>query len=245
MTTYKNSLTKWSASISALALLIVLFASCRRDYLNPNNNNNNNNTPAALVTFFQASPDQPTLDFDLDANKVNAIGINFGDNIDYFRAFTGSRVANFYATGTSTKIFSSTVTLNANTYYTLILANKTTSPEVLLLTDTLTQPAAGNANIRFINLSPDAGNVDLVLQGSVTLVANKAYKGVSPFTGTAARTNVTLEVHKAGTSTVLASIPNVFLNSGSDYTIYLQGLATPTGTTDKLAVGVVRNAFFY
>ena len=244
MTTYKNSLTKWSASISAAALLILLFSSCKKDYYD-NNYNNTNSTPAALVTFLQASPNQPTLDFDLDANKVNAIGVNFGDNIDYFRAFTGPRVANFYATGTTTKITSSNITLNANTYYTVILANKPASPEVLLLTDTLTQPTAGNANIRFINLSPDAGNVDLVLQGSVTLVANKAYKGISSFASTAARTNITLEVHKAGTSTILASIPNVYLYSGSVYTIYLQGLATPVGTTDKLAVGVIRNAYYY
>jgi hypothetical protein len=190
MTNNPNSLTKWLASFTALALLILLFASCRKDRYDQNYNNNNT-TPAALVTFLQASPNQPTLDFDLDAYKVNAIGINFGDNIDYFRAYTGSRVANFYATGTTTKITSSNINLNANAYYTVILANKTTSPEVLLLADTLTQPAAGNANIRFINLSPDAGNVDLVLQGSVTLVANKAYKGLSSFASTAARTNVT------------------------------------------------------
>jgi hypothetical protein len=244
MKTNKNSLRKWLINLGVLGVLVILFASCRRDYLNPNNNINNN-TPVAAVSFLQASPDQPTLDFALDANQVNNFGINFGDHIDYFRAFPGARVANFYATGTTTKVFSGTVTLTANTYYSLILANKTTSPEVILLTDTLNRPASGMANIRFINLSPDAGAVDLVLQGSVTLVANKAYKGISSFAPTAGRTNITLEVHKAGTSTILASIPNINLNSGSDYTIWLQGLATPTGTTDGLKVGVFRNAFFF
>jgi hypothetical protein len=208
------------------------------------NNSAYYNPPAALVTFIQASPDEPNLDFYLDNDRVNSDVLRFGNNINYFRAYAGKRTANFYNTGSMTKVFSDTATLLPNYVYSLFLANKASSPELFRLTDTISKPATGNASIRFVNLSPDAPAVDLVVEGGAVLVPNRSYKGYSSFLPIAGETTYTFEVHQAGTATVLATLPSVKLNNGFVYTIWLQGLATPTNSGDGLGANIMINAYY-
>ena len=55
---------------------------------------------------------------------------------------------------------------------------------------------------------------------------------------------VSFEVHQAGTSTVLATLAGIKLNSGFEYTIWLQGLATPTNSHDGLSANILTNAYY-
>ena len=230
-----NLLTK----ISAAGLLCLLIGSCMKE-----NTNTNYTPPTALLSFIQASPDEPPLDFFLNSNKVNNNSIYFGNNIDYVSAYAGTRTANFYTAGTANILFSGTISLNPNTAYSLFLANKTTSPEIVLLTDTINAPAAGNAGLRFINLSPDAPAVDLAIQGGAVLAANKPYKGYTSFMPVQGKTSYTFVVRQAGTTTVLATLPNVTLSDSFVYTIWFGGLVASTNNNDKLSVNIVSNAFF-
>ncbi|HEY2583755.1 MAG TPA: DUF4397 domain-containing protein [Mucilaginibacter sp.] len=239
MKTPKNASKIGLASFGAACLLSLLLSSCLKT------NNNNYYPPVALVAFVQASPDEPQLDFYLDVDKVNIYPINYGDHFDYFRAYTGSRVANFYDHTSMNKIFSATIQLNQNTNYSLFLANKSTQPELVMLTDTINQPAAGNASIRFVNLSPDAPAVDLSVTSGSALVSNKSYKGYSTFIPIKGNATYNFQVLQTGTNTVLATLPNIFLNSGSVYTVWFHGLAASTGTTDQLAANIYTNAYFY
>jgi len=101
--------------------------------------------PVALVSFTQASPDQPAINFYLNANRVNGYPLSYGGNLDYFQAFAGKRTANFYNAGTSNTILSDTVTFNQNAIYSLFLAGNAAQPELVVLKDTLSRPAAGKA----------------------------------------------------------------------------------------------------
>lgn len=239
MKTSKNTSKRLVEKIVAVCLLSVFLSSCLKT------NNNNYYPPEALVTFIQASPDETQLDFYLDNNKINLDPINYGDHFDYFRAYAGTRTANFYSNGSMNKIFSSTIQLNQNTNYSLFLANKATQPEIVLLTDTIAQPASGNASIRFVNLSPDAPAVDLAVQGGSTLASNKSYKGYSSFIPVQANKNYVFQVRQAGSGTILATLSNVNINSGSVYTIWFHGLSAATTVTDQLGASIYTNAYFY
>ena len=225
--------------IALVCLMPVALSSCSK-----NSDNYNYSPPAALVTIVQASPDEPVLDVYLDNNKVSAGALGYGNTIDYFRAYARLRQVNFYVTGTMTKVFSDTVTISPDKFYSLFLANKASSPELVKLVDTLNQPAAGKASIRFVNLSPDAQAVDLVIKNGATVVSNKTYKGHSSFVPITGGTTYTLEVHRAGTATVLATLPTTTLRTGFIYTVWLQGLATPTNSGDGLTAQIMTNAFY-
>jgi hypothetical protein len=239
MKIYINIRKRLLLGAGAVCLISIALSSCVKlnhsEYYTP---------PSAFVTVIQASPDEPNFDFYLDNNKVNVNILGYGDNIDYFGAYARQRNAHFYITGTMTPGFSDTVTFLPNYIYSLFLANKASSPELVKLVDTLNRPTAGNASIRFVNLSPDAPAVDLVVKNGATVVSNKGYKKHSSFVPVAGGTTYTFEVHQAGTGTVLATLPTTTLTQGFVYTIWLQGLATPTNGSDGLSAKIMTNAQF-
>lgn len=238
MKTLKNNSKRWFASVGAIGLLLLSLSSCLKDH------NTNYNPPTALMTFIQASPDEPPIDFYLDNNMVNYAPVGYGDYIDYFRAITGTRIAGFHNHFSQAKILSDTIKLTANTDYSLFLINKASTPQALLLTDTLKKPASGYAGIRFVNLSPDAPGVDLAIKGGSVLVSNKSFKGYSSFLPLASGSSYTFQVLRSGTSTVLATSPVIKPDGGFVYTMYLQGLVTPTSSGDTLKVKTMVNASF-
>jgi len=237
MKNLKNTSKRWLAGICGMGLLSLFLSSCLKE-----NNNSYYNPPVAYLSVTNTSPGEPPMNFFLNNNQVNAYPLTFGRDIDYFKAFTGTRTANFDNAATMGQILSDTVNLVQNQIYSLFLVNTSAHPQILLLTDSLTQPAAGKASIRFVNLGPDAGAVDLGVQGGGTWVTNKSFKGHSGFISVNGDTNVTFEVRKTGTSTVLATLPNIMLSSGGVYTIWLQGLTNTTVTGENLGVGIETNA---
>jgi hypothetical protein len=224
------------AGVGFVSLLSITLFSCLKD------NNSYVTAPTALLMVVQGSPDAPAEDLYLNNNRVTTQAFNYGDRVGYFNAYIGSRKIILNNYGTQTLIASDTATLNVNVAYSMFLANTYTKPDFVLLKDTITQPASGKAAIRFVDVSPDAGAVDLIANSSV-LVSNKSYKGSSSFVPVAGDANYTFEVHKAGTATVLASLGSTAIKSGGVYTIWLHGL-TAGSTTTKLSVDVIANAFY-
>jgi len=226
------------AGITFAAVLCLLqFSSCLKD------NNNYVPPPAtALFMVIQGSPDAPAEALFLDNNRVNNPPFNYGDNIGYFNAYTGERnvILNDYNSGT--RIASDTMRLNSNVAYSLFLANTYTKPDFVLLTDSIAQPASGKATIRLVNISPDAGTVDLKAN-TTTIVTGKAYKGSSAFITVAGGTTYNFSILKTGTSTVLATLNSATINAGSVYTIWVHGLANGTGNT-AIKADIINNAYY-
>jgi hypothetical protein len=175
MKNFRNFSKNWYGRAGLCSLFTLLLSSCLK------NDNNYYYPPVALVNFIQASPGEPLLDFYLDNDQVNPYPINYNTGTGYFRAYAGTRAANFYNTGTTTKVFSGNIQLVQNTTYSLFLANKPSTPELVLLIDTLNQPSGQNAAVRFINLSPDAPAVTLAIQGGKTFTGVEPYKGFTTF----------------------------------------------------------------
>jgi hypothetical protein len=233
-----NSIVKRKLILPAcIVCMALLFSSCLK------NSVSNYAPPVSLVSFFQASPDETSLDIYFNSNKVNLSPIAYGTGLDYFRAYSGVRTINFYTSGVMNQVFSDTATLKPNLVYSLFLTNKPNQPELVLLNDTINQPQPNTASVRFVNLSPDAPNADLVLNNVVT-VTNKAYKGFSSFLPVTGNTAYNIQVKQAGTSTVLATLSNVTLNTNRVYTIIFSGLVSGTTTADQPVIYYVTNAYY-
>jgi len=224
------------AVIGVMAMFCLLQFSCLKD------DNHYVATPTALLLVTQASPDAPAEQLALDNNRVNQGPFNYNDYIGYFNAYTGKRNAILYNYSTLTKIASDTITLHQNTAYSLFLSNSYTNPDYTLITDSLAQPASGMGTVRLVNVSPDAGSVDLVANGT-TLVSNKAYRAASVFKPVTGNQTYNFSVVQSGTSTVLAKLDTITIRAGSVYTIWLHGKAAGTGTA-KLSADIMKNAFY-
>ena len=233
-----KNLKRSIAGLSAVCLLSLLLSSCLKSspsYYNP---------PIALVSFFQASPDEPALDLYFNNNRVNWNPISYGSGLDYFNAFAGQRTVYFYVQNTMNKLYSDTLTLKPNDVYSLFLVNTPSTPAMVVLNDTINRPASNTASIRFVDLSPDAPAVDLALNDTLK-VSNKTYKGFSSFIPVAGNKTYSFQVLQKGTTTVLASLSNVTLTDGYVYTIMLTGFSAGTTSADKLNVYYTTNAQFF
>lgn len=238
MKNYKQTLNRGVGIIGMIFLLTLTLASCSKK-----NDDVVNTGPSALFSVINLSPGSPALDFYLDQNKTNGTGFGFADGYSYLQTTTGKHAAIFYQAGTSTKVKTDTVTLVANKAYTLFLTGLPSAPQTVFLRDTLTQPASGKAGIRFANFSPDAPAVDFAIAGGAVLATNKSFKDYSTFIPVDGNAKITLEIRKAGTTTVLASLSNITPQTGYLYTIWLQGLSTTTDQT-KVSANYVLNAYF-
>ena len=135
------------------------------------------------------------------------------------------------------------VTVLADKYYSLFLTGTDTNMQPLLLTDDLTFPAEGKCKIRFLNLSPDAGAIDIVnrITGE-KVVENLAFRGVKDFEEIPAAT-LELEIREAGTTNVLSQESGAFKGfycyADNIYTFWVRGyrltnaLVTPPNNIDK------------
>jgi len=238
MKIYRKRSGSFLACVCVLGVLTLLWCSCAKTPIEINTS-----PPATSIKFIQASPDEPPVDLLLNSVRFGSSSFTYGQNSGYVNINTGIDAASFNNDINGKAILADTLNFKASAIYSLFLANKPSQPEVVLLTDTLNPPAAGNSSIRFINLSPDAPAVDLVIKGGAVLVANRSYKGYSSFAPIQGGV-YTLEVHQAGKATVLASTYAFKLQTGSIYTVWFHGLVANTSTADQLAVDVIDNGSF-
>lgn len=226
-------------STSAILALTLLLCSCSKSIIDVN--------PAPLptaVSFIQASPDEPPVDFYLGNSRFAASSFNYAQYTGYVAINSGNYQISFLSDIDGKIILSDSLNFKAENNYSLFLANKPSQAEVVLLTDTLNKPTAGNATVRFINLSPDAPAVDLVEKGGSVIAANRAYKGYSSFLPVTGNLVYTFEVHRAGTSTVLATLNNITLQANYVYTVWFHGLAASSSSADQLSVDILTNGNF-
>jgi Domain of unknown function (DUF4397) len=240
MKNVQQNLKRWPGLLGMMCLLALMLSACTKTV------NNTPQQPVAVLGVIDASPDAPALAFFLNINQVNALPLSNGNYINYFNTYAGKIQATFFQSGTSTIIARDTINLVANKAYTLFLANTIAKPDLILLSDSVTRPASSTASIRLVNVSPDAGAVDLVIKGGATLASNINYKGASVFAPIAVVSSTdTLQIRQAGTSTVLSTVPAAKFQIGAVYTVWLYGLANTSVDNEKLTSNIMVNAYFY
>ncbi len=199
--------------------------------------------PQARLRFLQASPDATALDVWVDGSVVLS-NVSFKDATPYLTLTPGSHAVKVVPAGASTpEYITATVALSDSTDYTFVAAGSLASIQSVLLVDQNRPLPIGQPRMRFGNLSPDAGAVDLALQGGqvITGFANLTFKGIANYTTTLPGGTYTLEVRTAGTSTVLLTVPGVTFRNDSVYSLFLMGtagnlqLATNLDDTDDKA----------
>jgi len=193
----------------------------------------------AKVMVIHASPDAPGVDVLVDDGIV-ATNLTFPNNTGYLDLLATMHNVKVNVTGTDTTVIDQDFNLAKDTFYSVFAANEVSLIEPLAFVDTLTDPAAGNARVRFVHLSPDAPAVDVAVTGGAVIFANVSFKGSVDFTPIAAGT-YDLEVRQAGTPTVVLPLPGVVLGNQKIYTIFANGFVTPAPGEPSLGAEIIVN----
>ena len=211
-------------------LAVIAFASCKKDDVE---------TPkVSALSFVNATVGSPALNVFVGQSQVSNGLFTFGKDLSYSNAYSGEREVSFFQ-GTE-KNASGKFNLKDGKFYSLFLAGKWPQTELVLLQDSLTNPATGKAHIRFVNMGKDAGVLNLGLTNGSTLISQKAYKVGSDFIAINGNTayNFVIRNHTALTDTV--KIPAVTLEAGRSYTIWAKGLKAEVGN-DALGIAIIKN----
>jgi len=216
----------------------------------------------------------------IDNNLLYSTALIPNKTTGYFLVDPGSRVLKADSTqiGTNVTFPSATVsTVNlqaeAGKFYSVFFTGKVQSPETVITTDDLTRPAAGKTHVRVINLSPDAGAIDVAGKFTTAsgtapvLFSNIAYKNATAFTALdggfyrlevrAAGSPVALGTYTQDNQIVPLFIPgsssrtdfSMNLEAGKVYTLVIRGYLDPSIATvgqiaNPLSVGALINVYF-
>lgn len=196
----------------------------------------------ARLRVLHASPDAPAVDIYVDGAEV-VPDLAYPDITGYLELAGGSYLVEVFpasADGSGAPVISATVTLAANTDYTVAAIGQLAAIEPLVLVDDNSAPAAGNAHLRFVHASPNAPAVDIAVTGGDVVVPNAAFKDAAPYLPLPMG-NYDLEVRAAGTMTVALPLPGITLEAGKVYTAFAVGLL---GETPELTAKLVVDATF-
>jgi Domain of unknown function (DUF4397) len=248
----KNSL-KYIVS-AALSLIVMMFvAACGKDDVA--------SPTSGRVRFFHAVSDAPTAGVDLivDGTIVNLrnwltagtpladssfkYGAGFPGTTDssYFYLTEGAHNIKVNALGTATTVASLDTTIAAGKNYTAFAIDSLAKVSFLVVEDKLPVAKTGKAWVRVAHLSPNAGNVDVMLKyvktvtgvlttlDSAAVGSGVAYKTVSDFIEVKAPDSLTVEFRGAGTTKSAVTFPKSALVAGRCYTILARGIVGKSG----------------
>jgi hypothetical protein len=195
--------------------------------------------PVSYVSLYQASPNSPDLKIVLD-QKTIANSFEYTDHTGYLRFFTGDRKLEFGPASADNIVLDTTMKFEENRAYSIFVVDTYQKADILVLDDNTDVPAEGKAKLRFLNLSPDAPEIELA-EANVekALFEDQAFKETSEFIEVDAK-SYDLVVKAADGDKVLLSLPNTVLLKGWSYTVIVRGFKeVPGGSTSVLSAELI------
>ncbi|WP_432661918.1 DUF4397 domain-containing protein [Wukongibacter baidiensis] len=182
------------------------------------------NTPAdSYIRVLNASPNTPSVDIYANGNLIIK-DLGYKEFSKYLPVAAGNYNIKIYPTGQREKpILDSDIYIPQGTAFNVTMIGEAPNVSLYPIPEPTTAQDFGRPCIRFVNLSPNAQNVDVTLSDGRKIFTNVGYKNFTDYacmpTGT-----YTFQVRPAGSDEVLVTIPNVTLMTNNYYTIYGVGL---------------------
>ncbi len=120
------------------------------------------------------------------------------------------------------------LTVEANNYYSLYAVGTSQNVDTFFMKDNIDFPTVGKTKILFLNLSADAGSIDIINSTTGKVLAdNISYKQRRTYIEVVPGNTYSMQINVAGTSTVLrAAKTGMVISPNSVYTIWASGFRT-------------------
>lgn len=177
-----------------------------------------------------------TLNYYLNGSRVNTTSslYPFGYT-GYLDVNYADQKYQFKHLGNTDVLFNLVLALDTNKVYSLFVAGRAEEHTFTTL-DTLISDTNGKAKIRFVNASPDAGNLDVLID---SLKLNmRPYKSATVFVPIGVGIKH-VQIFQSGSTTAISDSTRTFV-TGRVYTLFSRGSITGTGG-QKFGTGLVVN----
>jgi len=181
----------------------------------------------ANLRVLHAAPTEPQVNILVDGTTVNS-NLAYSANTGYISVSAGSRHLQVEAVNSSTPIVDTTVNL-ASTTNTTVVVTGTSTITPIILTDDITAPTSGTAEIRMVNAAPSMGAADVyvvptgtsivgvnALVSGLTFQTASAYQSLTITAGTSA--NFDVYFTEPGTKLAELATSGISITSGATLT---------------------------
>lgn len=194
---------------------------------------------AAYGLIANASPDSGDLYFFAEDTPINTAGLTYTNNSPYLNFKVAERTISV-KNATGTVLATKKVTPTLGMYFSVFAVNTFANLELVAYQDPLVYPAANNARVRFINLSPDAAPIDIKSTAG-TYATALPFKSATDYVEVPAGTYAFTFTNNS-TQAPIYTNPGIQFVQGQIYTVYTKGYVTPpTGSNLTFATQVLRN----
>lgn len=177
----------------------------------------------AYIRVFHASPGSPEVDIYANGKKV-ANRLAYGQFTDYISVSAGMYIIEAFPVGLKdTPILSVRLPIKDNKVYTLAVIGILPNIGVLPIEDEYQNLYPNRANIRFINLSPNAPALNLALRSGRNLFTDINYTEASDYIQIPSG-NYNFVVKPTAVNTIVVYMPNVRLLPKRNLTFYVLGM---------------------
>ncbi|MFT4860238.1 MAG: hypothetical protein ACI9UV_003195 [Algoriphagus sp.] len=116
---------------------------------------------AGYISIYDGAPGNAGVIVYADQNQVNNFPIKYAEVLAYQNFYPGERLFKFSESNSLTSLLEKEYELKVDSVYSMFLLEDLGELNVILIDDDWSEPTADKAQIRMINLSPDAGTVSL------------------------------------------------------------------------------------
>ncbi len=201
--------------------------------------------PAAYVTVYQAATGAPSLDIFADANRITQQSLRYSEMLPYNPFYLGKRKFSFFQTNSVNAILEKEFTLEMDSVYTMFIVDESPNIDAILLRDAWAEPTSDKAQLRFVHLSQDAGDVEVEISDMNEPFADGAeFKSFTPFIKLDDDT-YTITVKSKNSGEVLVTARNLQLRGNRIFTLVLRGSEASTDPDKKLNLQLITNFINY
>lgn len=225
-----------SGNIVVMLLGVFLLASCSKSL------DEQSDVEAAFVKVVHAAPQTTALDIAFDNDRLYLNFFSYTNHTSYIPVTTGINAFYVFRGNAGNPSVSKNLNFEARKNYSVFIVDTASKMDAVLVRDSSRAPGGDSVRLRFANMSPDAGGLDLYIQGTTTPVAtNVSYKSAGDFMSLKAVNDVVFELRAPGQATVLATSENINLVTGNFYTIWSTGFKLSTSEDGKMRLGAIRH----
>lgn len=223
--------------IFTLAFFAFSFSSC--------NTASQDNFPSAGFIIVHASPDAPAIDV-YASNALIDENHLYGDIAYNYNALPSIYNFIFADRATGVTLLNENINFEGLKNYSIFMIDSLSKFKTAITTDELSDlPTGDSVKIRFLQFSPDAGALDVVIDGGDTLYLGRSFNdqesnlALQNFKLVPAG-NFTIDLLESGTTNLLKST-SVNLTAGNIYTLFSKGFNGSTSSTNELSLSTIQH----
>jgi len=225
------------AGVAVLVITLMIGSACKNDDDIPP-------LRQAKVKVINGIYDNPGYVIKVNGKILSSTPLAYRKSTAYTAIPASGQVLTATEQGTNNVVVSSKLKIAEGTSASFYLVPQTATSKAtsFLIADDLNNVTANKAKVRFVNLSPDSENLDLLVNGKTVKTATGiGFKEATSFVEIDPVQGATFEIRKTGTDQILAKSAAVDVKEGQFTTLWSVGPPVQTKRGTQIALGVINN----